>query len=97
MYKILVILQVRNFQALDEFEREALNIMSDHGGRIASVFETRRSADGSGEEVHVVEFPDVGNYENYRNDGRHGGLRTLRERAISHTELKVCLNEKSYS
>lgn len=96
MYKILAILQVRNFQALDEFERRASVIMSEHGGRIASVFETRRNADGSGEEVHVVEFPDVERYENYRLDDRHGELKALRERAVSCTEIKVCLSEKSY-
>lgn len=97
MFKILAILQVRDFQALDEFERKASGIMSEYGGRIAGVFETGRNADGSGEEVHVVEFPDVERYENYRRDGRHSELTTLRERAVSHTEIKVCLSEKSYS
>ncbi len=97
MHKLVVILQVRDFDALDEFEREASEIMSDYHGRIAAAFETVSNEDGSGEELHLLEFQDQESYANYRNDERHQALKSLREKAISRTEVKIMLSEKSYS
>ena len=97
MHKILAVLQVRDFEALELFERKASEIMSDHGGRIVTAFETNRNEDGSGEEVHLLEFRNEECFTNYRNDERYLALKSLREKAISNTEVKVELRDKSYS
>lgn len=83
MYKLLVILQVLDFQALDEFERKVSKVMADHHGKITRAFETIRNKDGSGEEVHIVEFQREEDFNHYRNDPRLQELRSLREEAIS--------------
>lgn len=96
MQNILAVLHVRDFDALDIFERKASEIMSDYDGKIAIAFETSRNEDGSGEEVHVLEFQTKEGFANYKNDERHLALKSLREKAISSTEVKVQLSEKSY-
>lgn len=97
MFKLLVTLQIRDFQALEEFECNASKIMADYQGKIVFAFETIRNEDGTGEEVHIIEFPREVNFNNYRSDPRLQDLRGLREKAISSTEIKMRINEKSYS
>lgn len=82
---------------LDEFERKASIIMADYQGKIVSAFETVRNTDGTGEEVHFVEFPSEEEFDKYKGDPRLQELRGLRERAILSTEIKISQNEKSYS
>ena len=76
MYKLLVTLQVRNFQTLAEFEAQAAHVMAGYNGRIASAFETVRNEDGSGEEVHLVEFPLEEDFIRYKNDASLQSSRT---------------------
>ena len=97
MHKLLAILQVRDFDALDEFERKASEIMSDYQGKIVAAFETVRNEDGSGEEVHLLEFQTEEDLTSYSNDARYQALKSLREIAIFSTEVKIKLQEKSYS
>jgi len=96
MIHILVKLTVKNFIALEEFERQAVAIMIIHGGQLLSAFETRRNEDGSGEEVHVLAFPSADAFAAYRADAALAMLRDLREEAISHTEIQVSERIKSY-
>lgn len=97
MYKLLVTLQVLDFQALDEFERRASKVMADYQGKIICVFETKRNENGSGEEFHIVEFPNKDDFDSYRNDPRLQELHRLREKAISGAEIQIVTKEKSYS
>jgi uncharacterized protein (DUF1330 family) len=97
MYNVLVILQVNNFEALDEFESQAANIMTEYGGRIERAFETCRNDDGTGEEVHLLAFENQQAFENYKSDSRHLDLRDLRDKAISGTEVKTAVRTKEYA
>ena len=97
MINVLVKLSVRNFGVLEQFEQSASKIMAKYGGRILSAFETRRSDDGTGEEVHLLEFPDEQAFNNYRNDNSLLDLAGLRERAISNAEIKISISLKAYS
>ena len=97
MYKLLVTIQVADFQALNEFEKYASAIMSDYQGKIISAFETLKNDDGSGEEIHIVEFQSEKDFTSYKNDSRLDRLADLREKAITGTEIKICINEKSYT
>ena len=88
MFRILVILQVRDFDQFDAFERRAADIMSDFEGRIEAAFTTRRNADSSGEEIHLLVFKSRQCFLDYRQDSRHKELGELRLKSISSTEIK---------
>ena len=96
MIHILVKLTVKNFNVLEEFERQAVAIMKRHGGQLLSAFETCRNEDDSGEEVHVLAFPSDEAFAGYRVDGDLVDLKDLRDRAISHTEVLVSKRLKTY-
>ena len=96
MLNILVKLEVKDFDALEEFETQAVRIMQEYKGSIVSAFETVRNPDGSGEEVHILQFPSEAHFASYRSDKSFEKLSSIRERAISSTEIIMSLNVKSY-
>jgi len=96
VFRILAILKIRNFTEFAAFESQAAVIMADYGGRIASAFETGKTADDRGEEIHLLEFPDRESFQRYTVDSRLLALSPLRELAISATEVKLDLIPKSY-
>lgn len=96
MFHVLVKLEVIDFSALDQFEKEAALIMKSYGGEILSAFETERNAENSGEEIHILQFPSKAHFEQYREDQRLKVLSELREQAIRTTEITICLRVKSY-
>lgn len=96
MYKLVVILQVRDFSALQTFEQLAASRMALYGGAIVNALETRREHDGSGEEIHLLQFPDEGAYRQYCSDGVMADNGILRSCAIGATRVIPVLNEKQY-
>ncbi len=97
MINILVTLEVKDFNVLDLFESKAVQIMHSHGGAIIRAFETVRKNDHSGQEVHLLEFPNEAAFAEYRSDSRHLEHAELRGKAIeSMTFVKSCIL-KSYS
>jgi uncharacterized protein (DUF1330 family) len=96
MIKIVVILDVNNFDALSEFEQIAVKVMAKYQGGIISAFETSRFSDGTGEEVHILEFPSEQEFLRYRNDESLVEYADLRKKAISNTQIKISSCFKSY-
>ncbi len=96
MYKVLVIVEVRNFEAFEKFAAKAAAIMANYGGVVVNAFEAFRLDDGSGEEIHLAEFPDADRFERYRQDPRLRALADLRTEAIAATQIKQGLHEKFY-
>lgn len=97
MINILVKLSVKDFDALVKFEQQAAKIMKTHQGRILSAFETERNADGSGEEIHVLEFPHEKAFSEYLADDSLAELKNLRNMAVSATEVKLSVGLKFYT
>ena len=97
MINILVKLDVKDFDAFDRFEKQASLIMGKYDGRIISAFETERHSDGSGQEIHVLEFPSEEAFGEYRKDPVLADLAYLREQAISNTSVEVSLRIKEYA
>ncbi len=95
MIYILVKLKVKNFDALDAFERQAVKIMEKHSGKMMFAFETAKDTTG-GEEIHVLEFPNEEAFIAYRKDDAHKALAELRESAIISTDIIISDNLKSY-
>ncbi len=75
MIHVFAKIQVINFSALEKFEREAAKIMLEHQGRFLTAFETQRNTDGSGEEIHILEFQSAEHFEKYRQDAKHQSLK----------------------
>lgn len=96
MINIFVKLGVKDFELLKEFEGQASKIMKLYQGRIMCAFETMRQPDNTGEEIHVLEFPNETCFMNYKKDEVLAQLADLREQAISSTEVQVSLDVKIY-
>ncbi len=76
-------------EAFSDFERQALAILRDHGGRLERAIRPPR--DGGDErtpfEIHVLVLPSRTAFEAYRHDPRLAALAALRARAIDDTAL----------
>lgn len=94
---ILVTLEVSDFEALAIFETTAVTIMKKHHGRLVSAFETERRPDGSGQEIHLIEFPNKKSFSEYRKDPELMNNSDIRNKAISKTTIKISIKTKSYN
>lgn len=96
MINILVTLEIKDFYLLAEFESKAVQIMRSYGGDIVRALETFRNGDGSGQEIHLLEFPSESAFADYRSDPRLLEYAELRDRAISSTAVIKSSQVKSY-
>ncbi len=96
MIQVFAKIQVNNFAVLEKFEHEAAKIMLKHQGRFVTAFETLRNNSDSGEEIHILEFPSIEHFAQFRQDERHLTLKELRAEAISATEIKISTQLKFY-
>lgn len=96
MVLIHIKLQVIDFEALHKFESEAVKIMAKYQGQILSAFETSTEKDGSATEIHLLEFPSLDLFNEYREDNYLASLHELRTQAISSTEIEISSRIKSY-
>lgn len=98
MIYIVVELEIREPQAFVSFETKAVSIMKKYNGRIVTAFELNRqySSSTNANEVHVIQFDSLLDFENYKNDEELKELVTLREKAIANTTVLVQGIEKTY-
>jgi len=80
------------------FETEAARIMRRHGGRIDRVIRPTGAAAGgsSPHEIHLVSFASAAAFDAYRADPELRALATLRESAISRTEVTTGVEGEPY-
>ncbi len=97
MINIIVTIEVKDFNKLATFENVAVNIMRSHGGDIIRAFETLQNEDGSGQEIHILEFPSETEFLNYRADPKLLEHSDLRDEAIKSISIVKSINTKSYS
>lgn len=97
MIQVLVRLEVKDFLKLYEFESLAVRQMAIYGGILITAFETARSDDGTGEEVHVLQFPSIDAFNHYKVDDVMAKLSNLRSQAIAKTSVDVSSSLKMYS
>ncbi len=96
MINILVTLDVKDFDLLTTFENKAAEIMRSHGGDIIRAFETFRNEDGSGQEIHLLEFPNDAAFAAYRSDPQLLELAEIRNKAITSTNVVISSHVKTY-
>ena len=95
MIIVLAELKVRDFIAFEKFETQAVKIMGKFGGKLISAFETQR-LQNKGVEMHVLSFPSLQAFEEYKADGELAALRELREVAIESTTIQMSQTPKEY-
>ncbi len=98
MINIVAILEVKDAEAFQEFEQQAMSILNSHGGMLLSAFEadSARSTRSENIEVHYIRFPSIENYDAYRNDQALKELAEMRSIAIQSTEVYVSNGLKTY-
>ena len=84
---------------LHEFERQAMVVLREHGGRLEKVIRIEKSlgAEPAPHEVHVLWFPSEAHFASYRNDPRLTDLAPLRAQAIKATSVLVGHEADAYS
>jgi uncharacterized protein (DUF1330 family) len=77
-------------EALRAYERLALAILADHGGRLIKAFAPEPAPGATGpDEIHLLELPSAQALAAYRADPRLAGLAPARARAIAATTVYV--------
>lgn len=98
MIHIVVILEIKDPMAFEEFESQAIPLLRSHGGELISAFEPDSdiSSESSNKEVHYLQFPSINEFNNYRADPQLQALAGLREKGILSTQLFVSGKLKEY-
>lgn len=99
MISIVALLTVRDRAAFDRFERQAVVIMANYGGRLDTAFRPQAATSEQTprvDEVHVLKFPSTEAFARYRADDRLAALAALRDEAIAHTSVYVAAQEIDY-
>lgn len=96
MINVLVTIKVKNFDLLAEFESKAVKVMQLHGGSMVQAFETLRNKDDSGLEIHVLEFPCMSAFNDYRSDPLLQEYSDLRKHAIDSIDVAISSAQKNY-
>ena len=98
MIHIVVLLEVKEHAAFLQYESKALKIMKAHGGHLMSAYKPMQAYRSGSEidEVHILRFPDLVSFENYRTDGKLAELADLRALAIANTKIYVSEAEIDY-
>jgi uncharacterized protein (DUF1330 family) len=97
MIHILVTLEVKNFTLLTAFESKAVQVMHSHGGRIISALESQRNENGTGQEIHLLAFPSMAAFDDYRSSPLLVEYAELRNKAIDSTTVVFSKALKTYS
>lgn len=98
MIQVVVLLEVIDAEAFQEFEKQAAKIMNDYKGKLLAAFEPDASESSSSSitEIHYLQFPSIEAYKQYRADPQHRTLSELRKKAISNTTIFVSGATKGY-
>jgi len=88
---VIVAILTPHSDAMDmfrEYETKAAVVIARHGGAIERTVIEEPSEPGKPiREIHVVTFPGVEAFHNYRADPDFASLGDMREASIAHTEL----------
>ena len=92
---VIVSLIVKNFDALNEFEKMVAPILHLTGAKMLHAIEVKRN-DNVGEEIHVIEFPNMNALETYKQKTNTDSINRLRSLAIENIDIKIELKSKYY-
>lgn len=69
-------------KGLREFESQAIPILREHNGTLISASYNANKLEGDPDEIHVIQFPAIKNFEAYKNDNRIMKLSSLKVKVI---------------
>jgi len=69
-------------EGLREFESQAIPILREHYGTLISASYNANKPQGEPDEIHVIQFPSVENFEAYKKDDRIINLSSLKAKMI---------------
>jgi uncharacterized protein (DUF1330 family) len=75
--------------AMRIYEAKAARILAEHGGRMISASHPTDPRPDDPDEVHIVQFDRLEQFEAFRADPRHAGLKPERMAAIRDTRLFI--------
>ena len=98
MIHVIVLLEAKDADALQAFEKQAVEIMKKYDGKLVAAFEPDVSESSSSNiaEVHYLQFLTIEAFRKYRADPQHIELAELRKEAISSTTVFVSGRIKDY-
>lgn len=88
MYQILALLYQREAdnKAFRAFEKEAITIIRDHGGKLITALVPEKKDDQeTPDEIHLIQFPDEPAFLAYQADPRTIALSSRRAKVIAKT------------
>lgn len=88
MFLVLVLLYQRNSdkKAFRAFEKEAIAIIRDHGGKLITAFVPDKTDDPeTPDEIHLIQFPEKPAFHAYQADPRTMALSSQRAQVIART------------
>ncbi len=99
MIEIVVLLEVKESNSFAEYERNAIKIMRNYGGKLIGAFEPNKTDSTTShiDEVHYLQFPTIEAFNAYRNDPNLLVMSKLRNKAISNTTVYLSGKLKSYA
>jgi len=91
MIQIIVLLEVNDKTFFQKFEKNATKVMGKYNGKLLSAFRPNEaeSTFPNIDEVHILEFPDLVAFRNYREDPELKKLSGLRNKGIFKTTIIV--------
>jgi len=82
-------------EALQAYEAAVMPILCEHGAKLTAAFRPEPSAKAP-DEIHWLEFPDLGALTAYRADPRVAALADQRAEAVAATEVFVAAEDVDY-
>ena len=91
MIQIIALLYAseNGINGLREFESKAIPILREHQGILLSASSNSRRSFNEPDEIHIIQFPSMKEFEDYKNDPRILDLRSLKESMIRKMELHI--------
>jgi len=74
-------------EGLREFESKVIPILREHKGNLLSASYNENKTEEEPDEVHVIQFPSIENFEAYKSDVRVVELASLKSEMISKMDV----------
>lgn len=74
-------------EGLREFESKVIPILREHKGNLLSASYNENKTEEEPDEVHVIQFPSIENFEAYKRDVRVVELASLKSEMISKMDV----------
>lgn len=91
MIQIIALLYAseNGMNGLREFESKAIPILREHHGILLSASSSSQKSQNEPDEIHIIQFPSMKEFDDYKNDQRLLDLKSLKETMIHKMELHI--------